>query len=84
MGDKSKFVKGIKVRRSYWSLGVWGSGKVVLRSEEVMAWWIKGKTRNSCVYTQGKLKKTITLCSNVLDYVVKIAWYFVLKKSNIA
>ena len=33
-GDKSKFGKGIKVRRSYWSLGVFGSGK---------KWWCDRK-----------------------------------------
>ena len=74
MGDKSKFVKGIKVRRSYWSLGVWGSGKVVLRSEEVMAWWIKGKTTNSWFMRKvNRKKKAVNLylkkmsCKYVLD-----------------
>ena len=57
MGDKSKFVKGIKVRRSYWSLGVFGLGKVVLTSEEGMVWWIKGKTRNSWFMRKVKRKK---------------------------
>ena len=84
-GDKSKFEKGIKVRRSYWSLGVFGSGK---------KWWCDRKKswrgglkerRGTPVFIRKvNLKKTITLCSNVLDYVVKIAWYFVLKKSNTA
>ena len=73
MGDKSKFVKGIKVRRSYWSLGVWGSGKVVLRSEEVMAWWIKGKTRNSWfMHKVNRKKKTVNL------YLKKISFKYVL------
>ena len=75
MGDKSKFVKGIKVRRSYCSLGVFGSVKVVLRSEEVMAWWIKGKTRNSWFMRKlNRIKKrTVNLylkkisCKYVLD-----------------
>ena len=72
MGDKSKFVKGIKVRRSYWSLGVFGSGKVVLTSEEVMAWWIKGKTRNSWFMRKVNRKKTVNL------YLRKISFKYVL------
>ena len=73
MGDKSKFVKGIKVRRSYWSLGVFGLGKVVLTSEEVMAWWIKGKTRNSWFMRKvNRKKKTVNL------YLRKIGFKYVL------
>ena len=72
MGDKSKFVKGIKVRRSYWSLGVFGLGKVVLTSEEVMAWWIKGKTRNSWFMRKVKRKKKENL------YLRKISFKYVL------
>ena len=72
MGDKSKFVKGIKVRRSYWSLGVFGLGKVVLTSEEVMAWWIKGKTRNSWFMRKVNRKKKENL------YLRKISFKYVL------
>ena len=72
MRDKSKFVKGIKVRRSYWSLGVFGLGKVVLTSEEVMAWWIKGKTRNSWFMRKVKRKKKENL------YLRKISFKYVL------
>ena len=73
MGDKSKFVKGIKVTRSYWSLGVFGLGKVVLTSEEVMAWWIKGKTRNSWFMRKvNRKKKTVNL------YLKKISFKYVL------
>ena len=72
MRDKSKFVKGIKVRRSYWSLGVFGLGKVVLTSEEVMAWWIKGKTRNSWFMRKVNRKKKENL------YLRKISFKYVL------
>ena len=72
MGDKSKFVKGIKVRRRYWSLGVFGLGKAVLTSEEVMAWWIKGKTRNSWFMRKVNRTKTVNL------YLRKISFKYVL------